>query len=502
MKEIYKVIHNFKVDKKFWKYDNLTGEDYDLRRSKPAPYINTTIKIAKLLGLKTVVEIGSTRYAVTQKCLDYFNLLDDAFVGPSCCTDGHGGFFFADNGFEVYTVDIDENCLTQNQWSYNNLRREFPDNLHLEIPKEGIKYLSEFEQKIDILFLDGWDKGTPQYALRHLEAFDAAKDKLSDVHLILIDDTDYLTKDGGKDALLSPHLIEMGYIPLFNGRQTLFLNTTDVEIKVEEETAVEEEIIYTNQYDGVKVYLTLSTTPNRLNEIREGWGVKSVLENLLNLTYDNYEIHFNIPYISHKNQEAYTIPDWLISLENEFDKLKIFRCNDYGAITKIVPTLLRIDDPNSIIITVDDDLLYEDGFIEYHLYKRNKYPNCALGFAGLGGVDTDCHFCTTLEKDARVKILEGYKTVSYLRGFFKDDFFTEFVGQSWSDDVLLSAYLGKENIKKIVMNYEKDTDFNPVVESFPVINSVRNEKSGCSLYRENSIPDNSDKYYRLGYLNK
>lgn len=500
MKEIYKIIYDFKVDKKFWGYDNLTSEDYELRRSKPAPYLNTTIKIAKLLGLKTVVEIGSTRHAVSQKCLDYYNLSEDAFIGPSCCGDGHGGFFFTDNGFEVYTVDIDENCIIQNQWSYNNLRRDFPDNLHLEIPKEGIEYLNNFDQKIDVLFLDGWDKGTPHYALRHLQAFKAAKDKLSDVHLILIDDTDFITKDGGKDAVLTPHLLELGYIPLFNGRQTLFLNTTNVEIKEEEE--VNEEVLETESYNNSKVYISLSTTPNRLHETRDGWGVKSVIENLINLSYNNYEIHFNIPYISHKNQEEYIIPDWLLDLENKFGKLKIFRCNDYGAITKIVPTLLRIEDPESVIITVDDDLLYADGFIEYHLQKRNKYPNCALGFAGLGGIDTDCHFCTTLEKDSRVKVLEGYKTVSYLRKFFKDDFFTEFVGQSWSDDIILSAYLGKENIKKIVMNYDKDTDFNPVVESFPVINSVRNEKSGCSLYRENSISDNSDKYYRLGYLNK
>ena len=28
-----------------------------------------------------------------------------------------------------------------------------------------------FDKKIDLLFLDGWDKGTDQYAERHLEAF-------------------------------------------------------------------------------------------------------------------------------------------------------------------------------------------------------------------------------------------------------------------------------------------------------------------------------------------
>lgn len=224
MRDLYKIIHNFKIDKKFWTYDNLSGEDYDKRRSKPAPYIKTTIKIAQLLGLKTVVEIGSTRYAVTEKCLEYYNKDKEAFLSPSCCCDGHGGFFFTESGFEVYTVDIDTNCILQNQWSYLNLGKAFPSNLHIKIPQDGIEFLRAFNYNIDILFLDGWDKGTPLYSEKHLEAFKAAENKLSNIHLILIDDTDYITDNGGKDALLSPYLLENNYIPLFNGRQTLFIN--------------------------------------------------------------------------------------------------------------------------------------------------------------------------------------------------------------------------------------------------------------------------------------
>jgi hypothetical protein len=151
---------------------------------------------------------------------------------------------------------------------------------------------------------------------------------------------------------------------------------------------------------------------------------------------------------------------------------------------------------------VDDDLEYIDGFIEYHLKKMKEYPGCALGFAGISAVDGSCHFCTTLQKDTRVKILEGYKTVSYLRKFFDEDFFTDFVGQSWSDDIVLSAYMGKQNIKKIVVNYEKDETFNPVVESFPVVRGLPNEQSGCFWFRSESAPDNSEQYFKLGYLER
>ena len=223
IKEIYKLLHDFKVDKKFWTYDSLTGHDYDFVRSKPAPYTKKAIEIAKLLNLKTVVEIGSTRFALTQKCVDYFNEKNNAYLSPPCCCDGHGGFFWVDAGFEVHTVDIDENCINGVKWSFGNLQREVPENIHIHIPKDGIEFVKEFDKKIDVLFLDGWDKGTPQYAEKHLECYEASLGKLSKTHLILIDDTDYITEDGGKDKLLSPRLLDDGYIPLFNGRQTLFL---------------------------------------------------------------------------------------------------------------------------------------------------------------------------------------------------------------------------------------------------------------------------------------
>ncbi len=501
MKKIYEIINNFKIDKKFWSYNNLSGEDYQ-NRSKPAPYIKKTVEIARLLGLTNFVEIGSTRFAATNKCIEYYNKENEPFNSPPCCTDGHCGFFFAKEGFNVNMVDIDINCQAQIIRSYNNIGEVFPDNIKMHIPKDGIEFLNECEEKIDVLFLDGWDVGTPEYSEKHLEAFLAAKNKLSDVHLILIDDTDFTSEDGGKDRILSPYLIDNGYIPLFNGRQTLFINTTNVTIK---ETPIQPpQVIDEMDFELTEfplVILSLSTTPNRLSEEREGWGVRPTIERLLSLSYPNYEIHFNIPYINHKNNVEYIIPEWLHELAQNDERLKLFRCHDYGSVTKIAPTIMRVEDPETIIITVDDDIVYKDGFIEYHLKKQKFYPDCALSFAGIGSHDSSCHLCTTLKKDTPMKILEGYKTASYKRKFFENDFFTDFIPKSWSDDVIISAYLGKQKIRKIVMNYNKDNDFRSRVESFPVDKVVPNEKSGCNLYRSESVSDNSDYFGGLGYFN-
>jgi hypothetical protein len=250
-----------------------------------------------------------------------------------------------------------------------------------------------------------------------------------------------------------------------------------------------------------KIIISLTTIPSRLNYHDPNGGLQPVINRLLTLSYTNYEIHLNIPYIVKKTNEEYSIPSWLSEITDS--KLKIFRTDDYGSMTKILPTILRTDENEDIIIIiVDDDLSYEDGFIEYHLEKRKQYPNAVIGFAGMSALNGTCHFCTTVTQDVRVKIIEGYKTASYKRSFFKSDFFTEFVGESWSDDIILSAYMGKHNIEKWVVSYDKDTDFSPRVESFPIIGHLPNERGGCWWYRSESASDNADKFYKLQYLER
>jgi hypothetical protein len=65
--------------------------------------------------------------------------------------------------------------------------------------------------------------------------------------------------------------------------------------------------------------------------------------------------------------------------------------------------------------------------------------------------------------------------------------------------------MGYKNIEKIVLSYDKDTDFAPRVESFPVIGHVPAERGGCVLNRESDNSEseaNIQNWYRLGYLEK
>ena len=108
------------------------------------------------------------------------------------------------------------------------------------------------------------------------------------------------------------------------------------------------------------VILSMTTIPDRLIDYQGRHALQRCLGSLLNQSFQDYELHFNIPEVCVNNGQPYRVPSWLHELNDP--KLKLFTdVIDDGPITKIVPTLKRVTDPNTVIITVDDDLEYMDG---------------------------------------------------------------------------------------------------------------------------------------------
>lgn len=249
-----------------------------------------------------------------------------------------------------------------------------------------------------------------------------------------------------------------------------------------------------------KIILTMTTVPSRLKN-KSPYGFKSVIYSLMNQAYENYELHLNIPEMNSKTNEPYIIPEWLEELNGMWVRrnvMRIYRTKDYGPVTKLFPTIQRIQDPNMKIIVVDDDLLYDSRMIEQHLKLRKKNNDVVWAFAGVNALENHQfagidRFVGAVNDDTRVAIVEHYKSVSYTRGMFDEDFNEEFVKKGWADDELVSAYMGMKDIKK----YVGATDYIPrweteeewrkygVVESFPIINrcSGVGGNDGCDLFR-------------------
>jgi glycosyltransferase involved in cell wall biosynthesis len=257
-----------------------------------------------------------------------------------------------------------------------------------------------------------------------------------------------------------------------------------------------------------KVIITLTTIPSRiLDTIHGDDGIKSCIESLQNQNYEDYEIHFNIPYINKLTGAEYTIPDWI----SEYDKIKIFRTEDFGPVTKLSPTVERITDLETIIIVVDDDLVYHPDMILEHV-KNQSTRDCVFGYDALDSYETKFedirdHFVVSVPFEVNAKVIQHYKSVSYKRKYFKEDFF-KFIEEnySWSDDLLISAYMQKEKIARKVMPYDNEDKLETLeqwrnkggVTTFPVIrHTSHGSYEGCNIFRQTNTDDNSNKLYQF-----
>jgi hypothetical protein len=72
----------------------------------------------------------------------------------------------------------------------------------------------------------------------------------------------------------------------------------------------------------MKVVITLTTIPSRLNS-NYPEDIRTCISSLLNQTFEDYEVHFNIPYKSNSTGEEYLIPEWLDKMVEENPKLKL-----------------------------------------------------------------------------------------------------------------------------------------------------------------------------------
>ncbi len=266
----------------------------------------------------------------------------------------------------------------------------------------------------------------------------------------------------------------------------------------------------------MKVIVTLTTLPTRIVQEYDH-GIKSCLLSLVTQSYEDYEIHFNVPEIYKHTGEPFIIPEWLEQMCLDYPILKIFRCLDYGPITKLVPTLERGGDEDDIIIVCDDDLVYHADMVKEQVYNQELYKMTACGYDGVRAEhpqfgDPRDYYVVSVPFDMEVNHLQHYKTISYKRSWFEEDFFTDFVGKCWNDDILVAAYMGKQGIKRIVRTYDGEPKIETKeqwdelggVLTFPVLRHTAHEgREGCNLYRE-TMQGEVEKAYGdfrdLGYL--
>jgi hypothetical protein len=147
----------------------------------------------------------------------------------------------------------------------------------------------------------------------------------------------------------------------------------------------------------------------------------------------------------------------------------VLRCGrDYGPGTKLIPALSAEPDPDTVIVTIDDDVAYAPAFFSHMIDAKWRLPSGAVGFCGwnAGPLIAGGFYDFVYEERAEhpdgqmVDVLEGYRGVAYRRGDFGDDV-VEFMDSLPAeamlvDDVWICGYLAKKGVARRVARYLPD----------------------------------------------
>lgn len=210
-----------------------------------------------------------------------------------------------------------------------------------------------------------------------------------------------------------------------------------------------------------RVVISLTTTPYRIDKIRD------TLDSLLNQSINVDQIYLNIPYVLQRDNIQYNIPEWL----QNYPGITINRVDDFGPITKLLPALEKESDPNTIIITVDDDVWYPRHVVRDLVGYSLQHPQVAVTPIHIDyKVDEEQQFKKVkyrFKHGSKASLVVGAAGVAYRRDFFKPDF-VQFITTlpeqcKLSDDLTISMYLRRNHID-IEQTIEKS--FNPIVVPF------------------------------------
>ncbi len=230
-----------------------------------------------------------------------------------------------------------------------------------------------------------------------------------------------------------------------------------------------------------RVVASCTTLPTRYSTLI------NVLKSLKNQTYPLDEIYLTLPYVAKRSNTPYpNPPEALKKLCN------IVRCEtDYGPLCKLYGALTQEKNPNTMIITIDDDMIYPPDLVESLVNHSNIDSNVAICGSGAllkYGILCMSYYTNDQEgsrmnksngfyipADGRyIDLVYGFSGVLYKRSFFpsEDKLYNKLLQYPLidnsifcNDDVLISGYLKKNNIKMkifkdipLVLTTTKNTD--------------------------------------------
>lgn len=137
----------------------------------------------------------------------------------------------------------------------------------------------------------------------------------------------------------------------------------------------------------------------------------------------------------------------------------VYWTDDFGPLTKLSTALDTSLSDDTIIVTVDDDIVYSAEWLT-KLTQRFNRSSIIQEAHGFSGWDVD-----PLLKHGRFEtpavgqladVLEGWSGIAYRRDWFKADLFNAPPEFRFVDDVWISSYLNRRGILRRVIDFSGD----------------------------------------------
>ena len=261
-------------------------------------------------------------------------------------------------------------------------------------------------------------------------------------------------------------------------------------------------------YNDKFVIVTLTTIPSRL------FNVLETINSIRSQEIAPDEIVLSLPLESKREPKSGDPYDsnMIQKILNETN-ITILRCNkDYGPATKLLGVLERekkknlSPDKESLIITLDDDKIYDKETTKNLLEGWNRNKDCVVARKGSILVklsesnklylSNKKHYDkinrhhelllvgNRIGNDTSCSMIFGTGGILYRASFFKDDIFSFEKGNKkypskemfFTDDILFSGYLGKNGVVKKIIKFNDNYTTKILNEKFK--NTPNGNKSG------------------------
>ena len=217
---------------------------------------------------------------------------------------------------------------------------------------------------------------------------------------------------------------------------------------------IRETLASSGQPDCCRVIASLSTVPDRINNLRP------TIRSLLKQTRPPDEIVLAIPEFSVRERRPYIVPKYISCLP----RVRVLRCRkDWGPATKFIAAIqdeLAAGRENTLIMVVDDDRLYPRDALETYLYYSKQLPNAALCFRGaampstLDWDDARMIYAKDVREPRPVAVITGCGSYLVQPRFFDQSLWDYSKAPSvafYIDDIWISAWLSRRGVKRYVI---------------------------------------------------